>query len=149
MNNNQTLYDDWVVDFRKILICFGIILLSAIPSLGESKAFAIAILVQSASNIDSYWDFLKEQRICRPLKRMLIWLVVLSFVAGVTSLLSLGSVQSYFEIEKFGYLIKALILLAVSFPIVLLVTDSRINQLSEEDEYLTDYDQDGGEEDEL
>lgn len=149
MKNNQTLYDDWMVDFRKILICFGIILLSAIPSLVESKALAIAILVQSASNIDSYWDFLKEKRICKPLKKMLIWLVVLSFAAGVVALLSLGSSQSYFEIEKFGCLIKALTLLAVSFPIVLLVTDSKIKQPNEEDENLTEYNQDGGDEDEL
>ncbi len=149
MKNNQALYDDWIVDFRKILICSGIILLSAIPSLGESKALAIAILIQSASNIDSYWDFLKEERICKPLKNMLIWLVVLSFAAGVTALLSLGSTKSYFEIEKFGCLIKIFTLLAVSFPIVLLVTDSKINQPNEEDENLTEYNLDGGEEDEL
>lgn len=149
MKNNQTLYDDWMVDFRKILICLGIILLSAIPSLGESKALSIAILVQGASNIDSYWDFLKEKRICKPLKNMLIWLVILSFAAGIIALLNLGSAQSYFEIEKFGYLIKALTLVAVSFPIVLLVTDSKLNQLNEEDENLTEYNQDGGEEDEF
>lgn len=149
MKNNQTLYDDWMIDFRKILICFGIILLSAIPSLGESKALAIAILVQSASNIDSYWDFLKEKRICKPLKKMLIWLVVLSFAAGVVALLSLGSGQSYFEIEDFGCLIKILTLLAVSFPIVLLVTDGKLNQPNEEDENLTEYNQNGGEDDEL
>ncbi len=149
MKNNQTLYDDWMIDFRKILICSGVILLSAIPSLGESKALAVAILIQSASNIDSYWDFLKEQRICKPLKKMLIWLVILSFAAGVVALLSLGSTQSYFEIETFGCWIKVFILLAVSFPIVLLVTDSKINFLNEENKDLTDHDQNGGEEDEL
>lgn len=148
MKNNQTLYDDWMVDFRKMLICGSIILLSAIPSLGESKMLAIAILVQSVSNIDSYWDFLKEDRISKLLRKMLMWLVVLSSAAGLVSLLSLGDVQSYFEIDNFGHIIKGLALLAVSFPVILLFTDCRFN-LHKKDEILAECNEDGGEDDEL
>lgn len=134
MNSNQVLYEDWIVDFRKILICCGIILLSAVPSLGESKALSIAILVQSAGNIDSYWDFLKEERICMPLKRMLVCVITLSFLAGIIVLLSLGGTQNYFEIQNhhIGGMVKVLTLLAVSFPVVLLIADIKVKRLGED-----------------
>lgn len=154
MNNKKTLYDDWITDLRKILICFAIILLSAIPALEESKALSIAILAQGVSNIDGYWDFLKEREICKPLKIMLVGVVILSCAASIIAILSLSNEKSYFEISKYhvGYIMKAITLLAVSFPTILLITDGILNAKIEEDEIEKKSEEnklEGGEEDEL
>lgn len=129
-----------MVDFRKILICSGIIILSVFPSINEPKAFAVTILIQGASNIDSYWDFLKEKRIHKSLKGMLILAIVLSFMADVIALLCLGSTQNFFENAKFGIIVKTFVLSAISFPIALLIKDIR---------EIIKYNQKGGEEGEL
>lgn len=149
MKKNQTLYDDWTVDFRRILICSGIIALSAFPNINESKALAVAILIQGASNIDSYWDFLREKGLCESLKNMLICLITLSSVSFLIALLSLINDQNYFEIKKFGGIIQWGTLVAVCFPVFLLFTDLCINRRNEEGENSIKYNQNGGEDDEL
>ena len=53
MKHKQTLYDNWVIDFRKILFCIGVIMLGTLYNVKEPNALAIAVIVQGASNIDN------------------------------------------------------------------------------------------------
>ena len=146
----KTLFDCGLTDFRKLLICLPVIIMSAVPVLGEPKALAAAILIQGVSNIDGYWDFLKDTDIYRPLRNMLYLLVSLSAAAAVLGLLSLVIGHSYFDTSGItGCIVTALTLLAVSFPAVLLVTDWKLNDSNEEYGKSLKNRQTGSEEDEL
>lgn len=129
----KTLFDSGLTDFKKILFCLPVIVISAVPVLGEPKALAVAILIQGVSNIDGYWDFLKEDGIYSPLKKMLYFLVFISVVAGVLGILSLVGGYRYFDTSyKTGCIVTAFALLAVSFPVILLATDWKLNAINQE-----------------
>lgn len=146
----KTLFDCGLTDFRKLLFCLPVIIISAFPVLGEPKALATAVLIQGVSNIDGYWDFLKDGDIHRPLKKMLYFLVFASAAAGVLGVLSLVAGYSYFDTSgTAGRIVTALAVLAVSFPIVLLLTDWKINVDNEEYKKSLKNRQIGSEEDEL
>lgn len=76
MKDRCTLYGDSVLGFRKMLMCLMVVLLSVFPVFQEPNALSVAIFVQGVSNIDNFWDFLKERDICKPLRsaiKVLIW----------------------------------------------------------------------------
>lgn len=54
MEYKQTLYDNWIIDFRKILFCICVIMLGTLYNVNEPNALAIAVIVQGASNIDNF-----------------------------------------------------------------------------------------------
>ena len=150
MTEKKTLFDSSSTDFRKILFCLSVVVLSIFPVLGEPRAFAVAILIQGACNVDGYWDFLGNGAICDPLKRRLYVLISISVLAGVLGLLSLVAGYGYFDTSNCcGCLVAGLALLAVSYPAVLLYTDWKLNAAKEKDRNNSASRQTGSEEDEL
>ncbi len=149
MKNNQTLYDNWTIDFRKILFCMGILILGTLYNAEEPRALAIAVIVQGASNIDSLWDGLNDKRICIRLKIMSALVIFFSALAGVFAIITLVSSKEYFDMQNnnCAWIFVLLVLIAVASPIILLITDVVVNikiEVQKQKESLN-----GGEEDEL
>lgn len=129
----KTLFQDWVTDFRKILFCIGVLALGTLFNAEEPKALAIAVIVQGISNIDSFWDFLKEHKIYLALKIMTAILILLSTLGAVLGIYSLWSPKELFnpeENEKASIFI-CLVILFVAFPIIVLISDIVFNAKKE------------------
>lgn len=129
MKSRCTLYEDSLLGFRKMLMCFGVVALSIIPVIQEPEALSVAIFIQGVSNIDNFWDFLKDQGICRPLKIIVKILIFLSVVAIIIALLNL--MNGIFA-QSYGDIVKVIALVAVGFPIVVLLADSHMSAKGEE-----------------
>lgn len=129
MKGRYTLYADSLLDFRKMLMCIGVLALSIFPVFQESSALSAAILVQGVSNIDSFWDFLKDRKINRSLRNAIKVLIFLSVVAIIIALLNF---MNGFFAGVHGTLIKIIALVAVGFPLVVLYADSYMNEKVEE-----------------
>lgn len=145
----QTIFDGWVNDFRKILFCIGVLALGTLFNIKEPNALAIAVIVQGAGNIDSYWDYLHDKAISSVLKIMIVILVLLSFLAAIFAIFNLANSKSYFDMNAnnhAGFYIYGVVI-AVAFPIIPLLTDLVLNIRNEQVPPIIVID--GGDEDEL
>lgn len=93
MKRYQTICDKWTNDFRKIIFCAGIVLFGTVYNFNEPKAFAVAVMVQGASNIDSFWEYLESKQICTPLKILSFILIFLSTAAMFYSFFLFGKIN--------------------------------------------------------
>lgn len=110
-------------------MCMGVVALSIFPVFQEPNALSVAIFVQGASNIDNFWDFLKDRRICRPLRSVVKILIFLSVVGIIIALLNL---MTGIFTQAYGDVVKVAALVAVGFPIVVLFADSHRSAEDEE-----------------
>lgn len=129
MKDRCTLYGDSVLGFRKMLMCLMVVILSVFPVFQEPNALSVAIFVQGVSNIDNFWDFLKERDICKPLRSAIKVLIFLSVLAIIIALLNF--MENIFS-ASYGGIIKVIALVAVGFPIVVLWADSHMSAKVEE-----------------
>ena len=97
MNNKHTLYDKWVLDFRKILFCIGILATGTIFNADQENAFAVAVVVQGISNVDSFWGYLELKRVCAPLKVLISILILLSILAGLFAFYTIIKSKDFLE----------------------------------------------------
>lgn len=130
MKGRSTLYADSLIDYRKMLMCIGVLALTVFPVFQEPSALSATILVQGVSNIDNFWDFLKDRKICKPLRNTVKVLIFLSVVAIIIALLNF--MNGLFA-GAYGMLIKIIALAAVGFPLVVLFMDSHMNREVEEE----------------
>ncbi len=128
MRNRKNIYDDWTIDFKKILVCITIIVLGILINIEEPKAFAVAIVVQGISNVDNFWEYLKA-KIETPLKILSAITILLSVIAVTVSITVLADKSNLYDLSKNSYAIYYMIGFAVSaaFPIILLLTDLILN----------------------
>ena len=129
MGKRQTLYTNWQTDLRKMLFCIAILTLGTLYNIEEPRALAIAIIVQGASNVDCYWDFLCNEKICTPLKIMSAVVVLVSAIAVIFAVYTLGNPIPYFDMTKNNQACVNIlaVVAAVVSPIVLLITDLLMN----------------------
>ncbi|MCM1049646.1 MAG: hypothetical protein NC433_14615 [Clostridiales bacterium] len=149
MKIQQTIFDDWVNDFRKIIFCIGVLALGTLFNIKEPNALAIAVIVQGAGNIDGYWDYLKNHRLSNVLKIMIVILVLLSCLAVIFAIFDLSNSNACFDLNAnqcAWYYIYGVVI-AVAFPVVLLLTDLVLNLKNEKVSSIIVID--GGSEDEL
>lgn len=123
------MYNDWITDFRKILFCIAVLSLGTIYNVEEPKALAIAVIVQGASNIDNFWDYLRDTKIYISLKVLILLLILFSMAASIFAIFSLASTKGYFDINinNRAYWNIGIVLLATAFPVIPLITDGIFN----------------------
>lgn len=129
MKHKQTLYDNWVIDFRKILFCIAVITLGTLYNVKEPNALAIAVIVQGASNIDNFWDCLADEKIYTILRIMSTIFILFSAIAAIFAIYSLGSGMGYFDTvsNPKAWIYIALVVFAVAGSIFPLITDTFLN----------------------
>lgn len=145
---SQTLFADWITDFRKILATIAILALGFYYNINEPNALAIAVIVQGISNIDSYWDYLRDEKIDIALKIMLVIAIFFSFLAVLVAIFDFAGSKQYFSFDhnnSAGVYILC-VGVAIAFPIILLVTDGYFNIKKNKP---VSENIDGGDEDEL
>lgn len=149
MMMRQTIFNDWITDFRKILFCIGILALGTLFNAEEPKALAIAIIVQGAGNIDNFWDYLKDDNILNYLKAMILMLILFSALAVTFAIFTLGNSKGYFDMagNTHAWIFILVELFAIAFPIIPLITDAIINAKNKKTKLPAGTD--GGEDDEL
>lgn len=132
MRNQENIYDDWIMDFRKILVCIIIIVLGILINVEEPKAFAVAIVVQGISNVDNFWEYLKT-KITTPLKILNAITILFSVIAVTFSIMVLADKINIYDLTQHSYALYYMILFAVlaAFPIVLLLVDLIMNLKNE------------------
>lgn len=147
MSERQTIFDNWITDFRKILFCITVLALGTLFNIEEPKALAVAVIVQGASNIDNFWDYLSDNQICKLLKALIAVLILLSVLATIFAIFSLANSKGYFDTNINNYASRniVIVVLATAFPIIPLITDAYYNikkvpknplsAISEEEEY--------------
>ncbi len=145
---SQTLFSDWITDFRKILVTITILALGTLYNIQEPNALAIAVIIQGISNIESYWDCLKDKKIDIALKIMLVIVIVLSLLAVIVAIFDLAGSKQYFSFKynKSAGIYIAFTVVAVASPIIFLVTDWCLNIKKNKP---VSENVDGGDEDEL
>ena len=132
MRNQKNIYDDWIMDFRKILVCIIIIVLGILINVEEPKAFAVAIVVQGISNVDNFWEYLKTN-IATPLKVLSTLTILFSVIAATASIMVLADKSNIYDLIQNSYAVCFMTLFAIfaALPIVLLLTDLIINLKNE------------------
>lgn len=131
MSNKHTLYDKWVMDFRKILFCMGILAAGTIFNADQENAFAVAVVVQGISNVDGFWDYLELKRVCAPLKVLISILILLSILAGLFAFYTLVKSKDFFGNNVYSQYYIWGMLVAVGFPIIPLLVDMIMNIIQE------------------
>lgn len=128
MRNKKNIYDDWTIDFKKILVCIIIIVLGIFYNIEEPKALAVAIVVQGISNVDNFWEYLKA-KIELPLKILSVVTIILSFVAVTASIMVLADKSNLYDLGKNSHAVYYItgFTIAAAFPVILLLTDLFIN----------------------
>lgn len=132
MKIRDTLYEKSSIDFRKVLVYIVIIFLNVFAAFQSSSAFSFVILMQGVCNIDGFWDFIDNERICRPLTKMIKLLIALSALGILLALLNLMLGEVLFDNPLCGYILRILALFTISFPIVILYKDYKKNVRIEE-----------------
>lgn len=134
MKLRSTLYSDSSTDLRKGLVYVVILVLSLFTNFQTSSAFSFAILLQGLSNIDNFWDFVNDRYICKPLRRMVRFLIVVSVLGILLASLNLMKPAIVFENPDYGICIKIIALITVAFPLAILTVDYILNEQIEDQE---------------
>lgn len=134
MKSRNTLYSSSSTDFRKGLVCIIILVLSVFTNFQTSSAFSFAIFLQAVCNGDSFWDFIDDKQICKPLRTMIKVLIGVSVLGILLALLNLMAPTNFFDNPNLGVYLKALALITVAFPLVVLRKDYKLNAQIEEQE---------------
>ncbi len=134
MKARNTIYTSSSKDFRKGLVCITVLVLSVSTNFQTSSAFSFAIFLQAVCNGDSFWDFVDDKQICKPLRTMIRVLIAASVLGILLALLNLMAPTHFFDNPKFGVYIKIFALITVAFPLVVLGKDYKLNAQIEEQE---------------
>lgn len=134
MKDRETLYDGWITDFRKILFCIAVIGLGTLYNVREPSALAIAVVVQGASNVDSFWDFLSNKKIYTCLRVLSVIVILLSVIVAVFAIWSLGGEENFFDTANNQYagIWVVLVIVGVAFVLFPLITDIVLNMKKEQ-----------------
>ena len=133
MVNCKTLCDSWVDDFKKILFCMITITLGTLYNVKVPEALSVALVVQGISNVDIFWDYLKNKKFRWRLRIASAAIIFVSSVFALLAFISLVGHKEWFDIDGGvgPLLLVAVAVIAVASPMILFSADMVINISSE------------------
>ncbi|MCM1287500.1 MAG: hypothetical protein NC240_04250 [Clostridium sp.] len=118
-----TICETSLADLKKIGFLIAIIIISFATGAVDVKSLYAVVLIQSLGNIDTFTDIYCNPLLNKKAKKLVAALVILSIIAGTTSLVYWYNAWTWMEC----IVVRSVFVIIVSLPVLFWYRDYKLN----------------------